>query len=144
LADRPPLDTAAPHALGAPHGVLNPPLAVHPLSTLPPQDKAALKSFGVPNDIDFVALSFTRTAEDIQEARAHLESIGMGSAKIIAKIENKVGPGPGLRGPWAGAGVAPGQGRRRPRPGPALQRGGLRAGIGSAKGAKQASARPYL
>ncbi|KAI8470661.1 MAG: pyruvate kinase [Monoraphidium minutum] len=54
-------------------------------------DKDALSKFGVPNAIDFVALSFTRCAADVAEARAFLESAGLGAAKIIAKIENKEG-----------------------------------------------------
>jgi pyruvate kinase len=37
------------------------------------QDCAVLADFGVRNSIDFVALSFTRTAEDVREARATLD-----------------------------------------------------------------------
>jgi pyruvate kinase len=47
--------------------------------------------FGKPNAVDFVALSFTRSAADVAEARAYLDAIGMRNTKIIAKIENKVG-----------------------------------------------------
>ena len=57
----------------------------------PPQDKTALLQFGKANAVDFVALSFTRSAADLAEARAYLNSIGMRSTKLIAKIENKVG-----------------------------------------------------
>ncbi|GBF93146.1 pyruvate kinase [Raphidocelis subcapitata] len=55
------------------------------------RDKAALKAFGAPNAIDYVALSFTRCADDVRAARSYLDSIGMGGTKIIAKIENKEG-----------------------------------------------------
>jgi pyruvate kinase len=36
-------------------------------------DKAMLEAFGRPNKIDFVALSFTRSAQDVRDARAHLD-----------------------------------------------------------------------
>lgn len=36
-------------------------------------DKQALQQFGKPNKIDFVALSFTRTAQDVKDARAYLD-----------------------------------------------------------------------
>jgi pyruvate kinase len=41
--------------------------------------------------VEFVALSFTRGADDVREARAHLDALGLSSTKIIAKIENKEG-----------------------------------------------------
>lgn len=37
------------------------------------QDKQALEQFAKPNKIDFVALSFTRSAQDIKDARAFLD-----------------------------------------------------------------------
>ncbi|KAF6260927.1 pyruvate kinase [Scenedesmus sp. NREL 46B-D3] len=54
-------------------------------------DKQALLQFGKPNRIDFVALSFTRSAQDVKDARTYLDKIGMREAKIIAKIENMEG-----------------------------------------------------
>eukprot|EP00882_Tetradesmus_deserticola_P006938 GHRQ01007309.1.p1 GENE.GHRQ01007309.1~~GHRQ01007309.1.p1 ORF type:complete len:352 (+),score=148.50 GHRQ01007309.1:103-1056(+) len=54
-------------------------------------DKQALLQFGKPNRIDFVALSFTRSAQDVKDARAYLDKIGMSEVKIIAKIENMEG-----------------------------------------------------
>jgi pyruvate kinase len=36
-------------------------------------DKQALLQFGKPNKIDFVALSFTRSAQDVKDARAYLD-----------------------------------------------------------------------
>ena len=55
------------------------------------RDRAALREFGARNAVDFVALSFTRSAADIKEARAFLDSVGMRGAKIIAKVESKEG-----------------------------------------------------
>jgi pyruvate kinase len=37
------------------------------------QDKLSLEQFGKPNKVDFVALSFTRSAQDVQDARAYLD-----------------------------------------------------------------------
>jgi pyruvate kinase len=46
--------------------------------------------FAVENDIDFVALSFVRRAEDIRQAREIIEKLD-GHTQIIAKIENQEG-----------------------------------------------------
>lgn len=46
--------------------------------------------FGVDNDIDFVALSFTRSADDVHQARKIIAGAG-GHTQIIAKIENQEG-----------------------------------------------------
>lgn len=54
------------------------------------QDKKDL-AFGVEQDVDFVAASFTRSASDINELRAELERNGGNDIRIIAKIENKDG-----------------------------------------------------
>ena len=54
------------------------------------QDKSDL-AFGVEQDVDFIAASFTRTASDINELRAELEKNGGHDIRIIAKIENKDG-----------------------------------------------------
>jgi len=43
-------------------------------------------AFGVAHDVDYVALSFVRTADDVREARAFLHSQGA-SIPLIAKIE---------------------------------------------------------
>eukprot|EP00879_Flechtneria_rotunda_P021983 GHRR01023184.1.p1 GENE.GHRR01023184.1~~GHRR01023184.1.p1 ORF type:complete len:557 (+),score=149.99 GHRR01023184.1:184-1854(+) len=55
------------------------------------RDKQALQTFGKPNKIDFVALSFCRNAQDVKDARAFLNSIGMQGTKIVGKIENMEG-----------------------------------------------------
>ena len=47
--------------------------------------------FGIENDFDFVAASFTRTAADIIEVRSILENNGGSNIRIIAKIENSDG-----------------------------------------------------
>ena len=46
--------------------------------------------FAVENDYDFIAASFVRTREDIQEVRKIVEDRGS-KIKIIAKIENMQG-----------------------------------------------------
>ena len=48
-------------------------------------------AFGVRNGIDFVAASFTRTAEDILEVRRLFSQEGRSNVNIIAKIENMQG-----------------------------------------------------
>lgn len=47
--------------------------------------------FGIENDVDFIALSFVRNAEAVQEARKVIEAAGGHHAKIISKIENQDG-----------------------------------------------------
>lgn len=47
--------------------------------------------FAAENDYDFIAASFTRTADDIVQIKALLEKVGCTSMKIIAKIENRQG-----------------------------------------------------
>ncbi len=55
------------------------------VSSLTDKDRADLQ-FGIEHHVDFVALSFVRRAEDIEELRALLNQAGS-HAKIIAKIE---------------------------------------------------------
>ena len=47
-------------------------------------------AFAAEHDCDFIALSFVRSAEDVEEARALVRAHG-GHARIIAKIENREG-----------------------------------------------------
>lgn len=47
--------------------------------------------FGAKNSFDFVAASFARTADDIQEIRSILHEQGADDIRIIAKIENAEG-----------------------------------------------------
>ena len=47
--------------------------------------------FGIEQDIDFIAASFVRTAEDVKEIKHLLQQHDGGSIKVIAKIENAEG-----------------------------------------------------
>ena len=47
--------------------------------------------FGIENDIDFVAASFVRKAQDVVELRKFMDSVNGSRTKIIAKIENQEG-----------------------------------------------------
>ncbi len=58
-------------------------------ATLTEKDKEDI-ALGVKYDVDFIALSFTRTKEDVEEAREYVRSLG-GKAEIIAKIEDPEG-----------------------------------------------------
>ncbi|MDD4772644.1 MAG: pyruvate kinase [Eubacteriales bacterium] len=48
-------------------------------------------AFGVREDFDFIAASFTQTAGNIREIRRELENLGCDNMRIIAKIENAAG-----------------------------------------------------
>lgn len=47
--------------------------------------------FAIENDLDFIAQSFVRTAEDVKAVRDILDNNGGSEIKIIAKIENRQG-----------------------------------------------------
>lgn len=47
--------------------------------------------FGIQEDVDFIAASFTRTAQDVQQVRTLLDENGGNNINIIAKIENSEG-----------------------------------------------------
>jgi pyruvate kinase len=47
--------------------------------------------FGINNDVDFIAASFVRCAEDVKEVRELLDDNGGRNINIIAKIENSEG-----------------------------------------------------
>ena len=47
--------------------------------------------FGIEQDVDFIAASFVRTAEDVMEIKKLLEQNGGKAIKIISKIENADG-----------------------------------------------------
>jgi pyruvate kinase len=62
------------------------------LPTLSEDDKKVISSWGVRNHIDFLSLSFTRHADDIRQAREHLNQLGdLSQTQIFAKIENYEG-----------------------------------------------------
>eukprot|EP00271_Cylindrocystis_brebissonii_P007788 TRINITY_DN214_c0_g2_i2.p1 TRINITY_DN214_c0_g2~~TRINITY_DN214_c0_g2_i2.p1 ORF type:complete len:530 (+),score=138.56 TRINITY_DN214_c0_g2_i2:147-1736(+) len=62
------------------------------LPTLSEQDKENISSWGEKNGVDFLSLSFTRSADDVREARALLAKHGeLKQTHIYAKIENVEG-----------------------------------------------------
>ncbi|MDD6328017.1 MAG: pyruvate kinase, partial [Lachnospiraceae bacterium] len=48
-------------------------------------------AFGVREDFDFIAASFTQSAADVRAVRDELEKLGCHNMRIIAKIENAAG-----------------------------------------------------
>lgn len=64
--------------------VPNVPLSMEYLS---PTDKEDLL-FGIKKNVDYVAASFVRRAEDVRDLRAFLKENGGGDIRIISKIEN--------------------------------------------------------
>lgn len=64
--------------------------AAHPLQNdlplLSDYDKRCIAELGAEFDIDFISLSYTRTGEDVREARRFLDSLGMKDTRIIAKV----------------------------------------------------------
>ena len=72
------------------HKGINVPGVFLSLPFMSEQDKSDLL-FGVEQGVDFVAASFTRNANDINEMKAVLDSFGGADIRIIAKIENKDG-----------------------------------------------------
>ncbi|CAM6102215.1 unnamed protein product [Calypogeia fissa] len=62
------------------------------LPTLSESDKRIISTWGVKNGIDFLSLSFTRNAEDVRQARAHMSKLGdLYQTQIFAKIESVEG-----------------------------------------------------
>ncbi len=59
------------------------------LPSITDKDRRDIK-FALENELDFIALSFVRTADDVLEAQKLVEE-GGGHARIIAKIENQEG-----------------------------------------------------
>eukprot|EP00879_Flechtneria_rotunda_P010736 GHRR01011218.1.p1 GENE.GHRR01011218.1~~GHRR01011218.1.p1 ORF type:complete len:534 (+),score=126.26 GHRR01011218.1:418-2019(+) len=59
------------------------------LPLLSDYDQEAIKALGAEFEIDFVNLAFTRTREDVQEARTFLDSIGLTGCRVLAKIETR-------------------------------------------------------
>ena len=72
------------------HKSINVPNVSIPMPFLSEVDKSDLL-FGIEQDVDFVAASFTRSKEDIEEMRAFLNAHGGEKIEIIAKIENHEG-----------------------------------------------------
>ncbi|GAQ85010.1 pyruvate kinase [Klebsormidium nitens] len=62
------------------------------LPTLSEEDKKNISTWGQANQIDFVSLSFTRTAEDVKNCREHLSKCGeLYQTHVLAKIETLEG-----------------------------------------------------
>ena len=57
------------------------------LPVLTARDKRAIAEITKDFVIDFVALTYTCSAEDVVELRQYLESLGRDSIKIIAKVD---------------------------------------------------------
>lgn len=72
------------------HKGVNVPNVVINIPFLSKEDRSDI-AFGVSQDIDYVAASFVRTAEDVLELREFLRSINGSDIKIISKIENLQG-----------------------------------------------------
>ena len=72
------------------HKSLNVPNVSIPMPYLSEVDKSDLL-FGISQGIDFVAASFARTRQDIQDMRDFLDANGGQGIEIIAKIENTEG-----------------------------------------------------
>eukprot|EP00877_Chromochloris_zofingiensis_P009130 jgi/Chrzof1/4470/Cz14g14130.t1_PYK3[v5.2] len=52
-------------------------------------DRQAIEVLGREFEIDFLLVTYTRTGEDIREARAFLDSLGMTSTRVLAKVETR-------------------------------------------------------
>jgi pyruvate kinase len=52
-------------------------------------DKECIAALGAAYEVDFISLSYTRSVEDVYEARDFLDSIGLSSTKIFAKLESR-------------------------------------------------------
>lgn len=64
---------------------VNLPNVPFPMSSLTPKDIEDLK-FGLSQDVDYIALSFVRSAKDIVELRKYIKKYGK-STRVVAKIE---------------------------------------------------------
>ena len=61
-----------------------------PFPALADRDNADIR-FGLEQGINFIAISFVRTAKDVNEVRAICEETGNGHVQLFAKIENQQG-----------------------------------------------------
>ncbi len=68
------------------HKGINAPGVPLPASGLTPKDVEDL-TFGVKAGVDFVAMSFVQSAEDLRQARAALRRAGGGDVPLVAKLE---------------------------------------------------------
>ena len=61
------------------------------LDVLQPKDVDDIKNFACKNKMDYIAVSFVQTAEDVQLVRSILDENGGEDIQIISKIENEEG-----------------------------------------------------
>ena len=66
---------------------VNVPSGLSGLPVVGDKDLADLR-FGLAQDVDYVGVSFVRSAEDVHTVRAHIEALG-GKARVVAKIETQ-------------------------------------------------------
>lgn len=69
---------------------VNIPYTKIPFPALADRDNADIR-FGLEQGLNFIAISFVRTAKDVQEVRAICEETGNGHVRLFAKIENQQG-----------------------------------------------------
>ena len=69
---------------------VNIPYTKIPFPALADRDNADIR-FGLEQGLNFIAISFVRTAKDVQEVRAICEETGNGHVQLLAKIENQQG-----------------------------------------------------
>lgn len=72
------------------HKSINVPNVVIPMPYISPVDKEDIL-FGIEQEVDYIAASFVRTADDVQRLRNLLKANGGEKIKIISKIENTQG-----------------------------------------------------
>ena len=70
---------------------MNLPGVVVDLPTLTDKDIDDIVNWGIPNEIDYIAASFVRKAEDVHKIRSILKEHNAEGIKIICKIENQEG-----------------------------------------------------
>lgn len=59
------------------------------LPLLSDYDKECIISLAVDYEVDFISLSYTRSVDDVVEARAFLDAVGLQNTKIFAKLESR-------------------------------------------------------
>ena len=56
-----------------------------------PTDLPSLKEIAASRAVDFVALTYTCSADDVATAREAVDALGLSGTKLIAKVENRLG-----------------------------------------------------
>ncbi|MDU1740786.1 MAG: pyruvate kinase, partial [Streptococcus lutetiensis] len=69
---------------------VNIPYTKIPFPALAERDNADIR-FGLEQGLNFIAISFVRTAKDVEEVRTICEETGNGHVRLFAKIENQQG-----------------------------------------------------